>query len=62
MSIFRPKYKLLSDQEKAEIDLVKARAEELLKAIENGPAGRERSIAVTKLEESVMWAVKGMTA
>jgi hypothetical protein len=35
----------------------------LIRAIEaNVPASREASLAVTKVEEAVMWAVKGLTA
>jgi hypothetical protein len=34
----------------------------LLKMIELGtPPGREASLAKTKVEEAVMWAVKGLT-
>lgn len=35
---------------------------ETLREIEDGvPAGRYRALAVTALEESAMWAIKGMT-
>jgi ribonucleotide reductase beta subunit family protein with ferritin-like domain len=58
----RHQYRVLSDAEKAAmtrlkdhglafLDLIKATVQE----------GREASIAKTKVEEAVMWAVKGLT-
>lgn len=65
---FRPEYRELSDAEKAQIDAVKDKAFELLQSFdvpctpEKAQAmGREMALARTKLEESVMWAVKGIT-
>jgi len=63
-NIFRPVYKELSEEEKKHIEDVKNKASELWhlfpKDGERG-ANREIVVAITKLEESVMWAVKGMT-
>jgi hypothetical protein len=73
-SRFRPRYRALSDAEKALHDQIKAKAEELEvlywqidvrpvgKAMAASPSGRHRALAVTALEESVMWAVKELTA
>ena len=59
--IFRPTYRELSQAEKDTIDRIKAKALDL--AAEFNPTdSREKSLALTKLEESVMWAVKGITS
>ncbi len=67
-SIFRPKYRELSEAEKLKVDMVKVKAERLLEVIQDNtirPFGPEEAravaIAKTKLEEVVMWAVKGIT-
>lgn len=60
-NIFRKEYRLLSDEEKAMIANLKDIAGNLYTAIVNTPGGRENSLAITKLEEAVMWAVKGIT-
>ena len=58
--IFRPKYRELKQNEKEQIDRIKSKAADL--AAEFYPTDtREKSIALTKLEEAVMWAVKGIT-
>ncbi len=60
---FRKAFRSLDDHEKAALDDIKSKAEILARSIEDGaPESRERSLAITKLEESVMWAVKGITA
>lgn len=64
MSIFRKEYRENTEQEKADIEAVKDKAQELYDLIDkyhNPDTGREAAIAKTKLEESVMWAVKGIT-
>lgn len=63
-NIFRPEYRELSEQEKTTVNLLKDKAQELLNVILVGSTtsnGREMALAKTKLEESVMWAVKGIT-
>lgn len=61
-SRFRPVYRPLSQEEKQLHDAIKAKAEELERLIEQTPQGRYQSLAMTALEESVIWAVKGLTA
>lgn len=61
-NVFRPVYRTLTEEEKKKIDLLKDHAGYLYDLIDSVPDGREKSIAKTKLEESVMWAVKGLTA
>ena len=59
---FRPTYRKLSDDEVQSMAEVKEAAktlEDLINA--TVPPGRHCSLAQTKLEEAVMWAVKGIT-
>jgi len=58
---FRTVYRELSDDEKELVEGIKTCAEDLERFIDAMPAGRKRSLAITKLEESVMWAIKGIT-
>lgn len=60
---FREKYKKLTPEQALALTGVKAAAsnmEDKLRAFVH--PGRELSLAITKLEEAVMWAVKGITA
>ncbi len=59
---FRPKYRALSDEEKALHDAIKAKATELESLFEQVKPGRYRALGFTALEESVMWAVKELTS
>lgn len=65
--IFRPKYRELSEEEKARVDHLKVIAGELYVLLCPGSPEdklaltREMSLAKTKLEECVMWAVKSLT-
>ena len=62
----RQKYRVLTADEKKLVDAVKGLGELFLKTIEAieilKGRSREQSIAKTKLEEAVMWSVKGITA
>jgi hypothetical protein len=72
VSRFRPKYRALTEEEKALHDAIKTKAEEL-EALFHQVAGfddpphsdatklRYRSLSLTSLEESVMWAIKALT-
>jgi len=58
----RHNYRVLSDEEKAAMTAIKDKGAELLELIEQQGSSRELSIAKTKTEEAVMWAVKHVTA
>jgi hypothetical protein len=62
VSRFRPTYRALTEIEKALHDQLKAKAVELETMIETIKPGRYRSLAITALEESIMWAVKELTS
>ena len=62
VSRFRPRYRALSDDEKALHDAIKAKAEELEALFEQVPNGRYKSLSMTALEEAVMWNVKQLTS
>lgn len=62
VSRFRPKYRALTDDEKALHDALKAKAVELETLFDQVKPGRYRSLAFTALEESVMWVVKELTS
>jgi hypothetical protein len=59
---FRPKYRALTDAEKALHDEIKSKATELEALFERVKAGRYRSLGMTALEEAVMWTVKELTS
>jgi hypothetical protein len=59
----RHQYRVLSDAEKESMLWIKDQGLTMMEFIdERIPKGREASIAKTKIEEAVMWAVKGLTA
>lgn len=67
MSRFRPQYRELSTDEKNLVGKVKDQAEALAETIEliaqsQGADRRCTALAMTNLEQAVMWAVKGVTA
>lgn len=62
VSRFRPRYRALTANEKILHDAIKNHADELADLIEAVKPGRYRSLAITALEESVMWAVKELTS
>lgn len=58
----RHRYRKLSETEKTAMTSVKDAGEAFLTALDQHcQAGRETSLARTKAEEAVMWAVKGIT-
>ncbi|AHE55994.1 DUF7681 family protein [Sphingomonas sanxanigenens] len=58
----RHQYRVLSEREKAQMVAIKDAGAALLALIEQTGSSRELSIARTKTEEAVMWAVKHVTA
>lgn len=62
LSRFRPRYRVLTDDEKAMHDAIKSKACELEALFEQVKPGRYRSLGITALEESVMWTVKELTS
>ena len=62
VSRFRPRYRALTDDEKALHDAIKAKAAELETLFETVKPGRYRSLGITALEEAVMWTVKELTS
>jgi hypothetical protein len=59
--LFRRQGRLLTDVDNAKIQEFKLKAEELANLILLETPCREYALALTRLEESVMWAVKGFT-
>jgi hypothetical protein len=59
---FRRRYRALSKEEMAVHDAIKTAAETLERLYDQIPQGRYQALALTALEESVMWAVKAVTA
>lgn len=57
----RHQYRVLSEQEKADMVEIKDAGLAMLKVLMRFEGSREMSIAKTKLEEAVMWAVKHIT-
>lgn len=62
VSRFRPQYRALSDDEKALHDALKAKAVEMEELYAKVKAGRYNALAITSLEQSVMWIVKELTS
>jgi hypothetical protein len=62
VSRFRPRYRALTDDEKALHDEIKNKAAELEELFGRVKPGRYNSLALTSLEQSVMWVVKELTS
>lgn len=61
VSRFRPRYRVLTPEEHALHDAIKEKASELEVLFAGVKDGRYKALAVTSLEQSVMWIVKGLT-
>ena len=61
-NVMRHGYRVLTDEEKAQMQAIKDKGLELWNLIDGIGASRELSLAKTKAEEAVMWAVKHVTA
>ena len=62
VSRFRPTYRALADEEKALHDAIKNKASELEELFSKVKTGRYNSLAITSLEQSIMWIVKELTS
>ena len=60
-NVMRHEYRVLSDAEKASMKAIKDKGLELHELIKGIGQSRELSLAATKTEEAVMWAVKHIT-
>jgi len=60
-NVMRHGYRVLDDEEKANMQKVKDMGLEVWEFIDTLGASRELSLAKTKIEEAVMWAVKDIT-
>lgn len=61
---FHKKYRKLNEKEEILMESIKVAAEDierLFSLVKTPDSGREISLAKTKLEESIMWAIKGLT-
>jgi hypothetical protein len=70
MDTYRKEYRPLTDKEKQLMEKIKIRAEKLEVLFDKvntnrneipSASGREIALAKTKLEEAIMWAIKGLT-
>ena len=66
IDVFRKVYTPITEDQKKQALAIKEKAEELLALFPHSEDRSERSrcaaLAKTKLEEAVMWAVKGVTS
>lgn len=62
VSRFRPTYRALTDDEKALHDQLKTKAAELEALFDKVKKGRYAALAMTSLENSLMWIVKELTS
>jgi hypothetical protein len=62
VSRFRPRYLALTDAEKALHDQLKDKAAELEALFASVKPGRYNALAMTALEQSIMWIVKELTS
>lgn len=60
-NVMRHEYRVLSDKEKADMQVVKDLGLDLWNYFDGMGSSRELSLAKTKIEEAVMWAVKHLT-
>jgi len=62
VSRFRPRYRALTDGEKALHDSLKDKAAELEVLFAQVKPGRYNALAMTSLETAIMWIVKELTS
>lgn len=62
VSRFRLTYRALTDEEKTLHDELKNKAVELEALFSKVKAGRYNALAITSLEQSIMWIIKELTS
>lgn len=62
VSRFRPRYRALTAEEKTLHDDLKNKAVELEELFGKVKPGRYNALAITSLEQSIMWIVKELTS
>jgi hypothetical protein len=62
VSRFRPRFRALTDDEKTLHDALKGKASELEALFAQVKPGRYNALAITALEQSIMWIVKELTS
>jgi len=60
-NVVRHEYRVLLDHEKAQMQRLKDKGLAFIEECEAAGKSRELSLAVTKVEEAVMWGVKSVT-
>jgi hypothetical protein len=60
-NVMRHEYRVLSDDEKLKMKTVKDLGLEFIEMVDSFGQSREISLAKTKMEEAVFWAVKHLT-
>jgi hypothetical protein len=60
-NVMRSDYRVLSEEEKLQVKELKDRGEEFVRLCKSIGRSRELSLAITKMEEAVMWSVKWVT-
>lgn len=60
-NVMRHNYRVLTEDEKVLMSIIKDKGLELVELFDKIGTSRELSIAKTKTEEAVMWAIKHLT-
>jgi hypothetical protein len=60
-NVMRHEYRVLSEDEKRQMKAIKDHGLAFIELVDGIGASREMSLAKTKIEEAVMWAVKHVT-
>lgn len=60
-NVMRHEYKVLSEEEEHNMKAIKDAGLDFVKLVEEMGKSRELSLAITKMEEAVFWAVKHVT-
>lgn len=61
-NVMRHNYRVLTEAEKAQMQQIKDKGLEFVELLHSIGSSRELSLAITKMEEAVMWATKHVTA